>query len=129
MPHISQLNDLFFSFGLQYILRQEIGHLGSDDLFFGLLFTLLHFTVVGKNLGNRAEESNLLNHPPQYRKMAKNGQFCRIIPPMFNIDLYPWRDAYLCTVMYPTQQNLTFLFYLPIFTNPIIHHMSKVKPR
>ena len=37
--------------------------------------------MVGKNLGNRARVSNLLNHPPQSRKMAKNGQFRRIILP------------------------------------------------
>ena len=63
MPHISELDDLFLHFG------QEIDHLGSDDLFFGLyyisskklviwevitddlffvVFTSLHFTVVGK---------------------------------------------------------------------------------
>ena len=53
MPHISEL----------------------DDLFFGL-----HFIVVSKNLSNSAGMSNLLNHSPQSREMAKNGQFCRIIP-------------------------------------------------
>ena len=31
--------------------------------------------------------------------------------------------------MYPTQQNLTFLFYLPVFTNPIANHMSHAKSR
>ena len=84
MPHISELDNLFFWSSLHF--GQEIGHLGSDDLF--LVFTSLHFIVEGKNLGNRAGVSNLLNHPPQSRKMAKNGQFCRIIPPMLNIDLH-----------------------------------------
>ena len=61
---------------------QEIGHLGSDDFFFFLVFASLHFTVVGKNLRKRAGVSSLLNHPPpNLEKWQKNGQFCRIIPP------------------------------------------------
>ena len=51
-----------------------------------LVFTSLHFTVVGKNFGNRAGVSNLLNHPPQSRKMVS---FAESYPPMLNIDLHP----------------------------------------
>ena len=38
----------------------------------------------------------------------------------------PGRIFMLCTQQ---QQNLTFLFYLPVFTNPIVNHMSQAKPR
>ena len=62
----------FFFFGTKLVIWKVM-------TFFSV-FTLLHFTVVSKNLGNRAGVSNLLNHHPQSRKIAKNGQFCRIIP-------------------------------------------------
>ena len=39
MFHISELDDLFFWFSLHF--GQEIGHQGSDDLFFGLHFIAL----------------------------------------------------------------------------------------
>ena len=107
MLHISELDDLFLWSSLHF--GREIGHLGSDDLFsvfglhyilgtklviwevmtFFLVFTSLHFTVVGKSLGNRSRVLNLLNHAPQSRKMAKNGQFGRIIFPMLNMDCTP----------------------------------------
>ena len=74
MLPISELDDLFFWSSLPF--GQETGHLERDDLFFGF-----YFTVVGKNLGNRAGVSDLLNHPPQSRKMAKNGQFLQSHPP------------------------------------------------
>ena len=62
MPHVSELDDLFFWSSLHFG-QEKIGRVGSDDLF--LVFTSLHFTVVGKNLGKRAGMSNLLNHPSQ----------------------------------------------------------------
>ena len=74
IPHISELDDVFFWSSLHF--RQEIGDLGSDDDFF-LVFTSLHFTVVGRNLGNRARCHICEIIPP----ISKNGQFCRSIPP------------------------------------------------
>ena len=51
-----------------------MSHISELDDFFFLGLHLLHFIAVGKDLGNRAGVSNLLNHPPpQSRKMAKNG--------------------------------------------------------
>ena len=99
-------NWMTFFFGLHYILGKK---LGNDDFFlvlhnvlseilviemmiFVLFIASLHFTVVGENSGNRAGTSNFLNHPPQSRKMAKNDHFCRIIPPMLNINLHPCSD-------------------------------------
>ena len=57
---------------------KEIDHLGSDDLFF---FFGLHFTVVGKNLGNRAGVSNLLNHLPPTSKTGKKWSIFQNHPP------------------------------------------------
>ena len=54
MLHISELDDLFFWSSLHFEL--EIGHLGSDNFFFGLHFIALHYG--GQNLGNRAGVSN-----------------------------------------------------------------------
>ena len=61
---------------------QEIGHLGSDDVFVGGggLFTSWHFTVVGKTLGNRAGVSNFLNYPPQLEKWQKMVNFAESSP-------------------------------------------------
>ena len=61
MPHISELDDFFLVFTKFWARNWSSGI--SDDQFLGV-FTSLHFTVVGKNLGNRAGMSNLLNHPP-----------------------------------------------------------------
>ena len=58
-----------------------------DDLFFGL--HLIAFTVVGKNLGNRAGVSNLLNHPPNLENWQEMVNFAESCPPMLNIDLHP----------------------------------------
>ena len=73
---------------------QEIGHLGSDALLC-LVFTSLHFTVVGENLSNRAGVSNLLNHPPpNLEKWQKMVNFAESPPPMRNIDLHPCVSVY-----------------------------------
>ena len=71
-----------FFFGLHF--GQEIGHLGSDDLF---LWSSLYF---GQKFGQLRGCVKFAKSSPQSRKMAKNGQFCRIIPPMLNTDLHPW---------------------------------------
>ena len=59
---------------------QDIGLLGSDDLFFGLHFIALHCSR--QKFGQPREGGvKFAKSPPQSRKMAKNNQFCRIIPP------------------------------------------------
>ena len=58
---------------------------------FFLVFTLLHFIVVGKDLGNREGVSNLLNHPPQSQKMVN---FAESFPPTLKIDLHPCSDIF-----------------------------------
>ena len=78
MLHISEVDGLFLWSSLHF--GQEIGHLGSDDLFY-LVFTSWHFTVVGKNLGNSAGVVKFSKSSSQSREMTKNGRFCRIIPP------------------------------------------------
>ena len=71
MPHISELDDPFFSFGRHYILGKKLV-IREVMTFFFLIFTSLVFTMVGKNLGNRAGVSILLNQlsPP----ISKNGK-------------------------------------------------------
>ena len=57
-----------FFFGLHYILGKKL--VIREVMAFFLVFTSLRFTVEGKNLGNRAGVSNLLNHSP----ISKNGK-------------------------------------------------------
>ena len=82
-PHQRSRWPCFF-FGLHYILGKKLV-IWEVKTFFFLVFTLLHFTVVGKNLGNRAGVSNLLNHSPQSRKMVN---FAESSPLMLIIDLH-----------------------------------------
>ena len=70
---ISERYDLFF--GLHFILGKKLGTWESYDLFF------LVFTSFWAKNWQSADVLILLNHPPQYRKMAKNGRFCLIISP------------------------------------------------
>ena len=88
MPHICELHDLFFSFGLHFTLGKKSGI--WELMTFFLVFTSLHFTVVDKNLGNRAGVSNLRNHPPNFEKWHKMVKFAESSPPMLNMDLRPW---------------------------------------
>ena len=82
MSHVHQRVEMNFFFWFSLHFGQEINHLGSDDLFFWFsLRCTSPWFVVGKKLGNRAMVSNLRNHSLQSQKMAKNGQFCRIISP------------------------------------------------
>ena len=65
---ISERDDLFF--GLHFILGKQLGIFERYDLFF------LVFTSFWAKNWTSADVSILLNHPHQYRKMAKNGRFC-----------------------------------------------------
>ena len=89
MPFISELDNLFFWSSLHF--GQESGQLGSDDLlFFGLRFNALH--CGGQKFGQSRGGVKFAKLPPtpQSQKMAKNGQFCGIIPQMLNIELLFW---------------------------------------
>ena len=86
MLRISELDDLFFWSLLHF--GQEIGRVGSDDVFmFGFHFIALY--CGGQKFGQSCGGVKFAQSSPQSRKMAKNGQFCRIIPLMLNIDLHP----------------------------------------
>ena len=79
---------LLFFFDLHYIIGKKWVIWEVMTYFF--VFTSLHFTVVGKNLDNRAGVSHLLNHPPNYEKWQKMVNFAESFPPpMLNIDLHP----------------------------------------
>ena len=59
---------------------QKIGHLASDDLFFGLHFIALH--CHGQKFGQPRWDVKFAKlSSPHSQKIAKNDQFCRIIPP------------------------------------------------
>ena len=81
----------FFFFGLHCILDKKLV-IWEVMTFFFLVFTSLHFTVVCKNLGNRAGVSNLLNHPPQFCKMAKNEKFCQMLEATHLSEVYNMSD-------------------------------------
>ena len=86
-PTSASQDNLFFLSSLHF--GQEIGHLASDDLFFfGLHFIALH--CGGKNLGNCAGVSNLLNHPPNLEKWQKMVNFAESSFPMLYMNLHPW---------------------------------------
>ena len=55
-------------FGLHNILGKKF--IIWEVMTFFFVFTSLHFTVVGKNLGNRVGVSNLLNHFPNLQKWS-----------------------------------------------------------
>ena len=69
MPHISELDNLIFWSSLHF--GQEIGYLGSDDLFFGLHFIALN--CGGQKFGQQRGGVKFAKSSPQSREMAKNG--------------------------------------------------------
>ena len=76
MPHFSELDDLFF--GLHYILGKE-SVIWEVMTFFWSSFHCTHCS--GQKFGQPRGDGEFAKSSPQSRKMAKNGQFCRIFPP------------------------------------------------
>ena len=69
MLHISELDDLFFWSPLHF--GQKIGHLASDDLFFGLHFIALH--CHGQKFGQPRWDVKFAKlSSPHSQKIAKN---------------------------------------------------------
>ena len=76
--------------------RQEISHLKSDDLFFSFGLHFIALYCGGQKFRQPRGVVKFSKSSSQFRKMAKNGQFCRIIPlnaqhrfaPLINTNLF-----------------------------------------
>ena len=77
MPHISELDNLFFWSSLHF--GQEIGHLGSDDLFFGLHFIALH--CGGQTFGQPCGGVKFAKSSPPISKNGKKWSILQNHPP------------------------------------------------